>query len=215
MKLSKHVKCFDAFDHHYKIVQLDNDSYYLVDIRSILGKFFPFVSYFIPHKAYKISKEDYKKYRRKDHPSNDSSLKNDLFLAFIGSGIGAWLAELIPVYDLHSKFLLFLEILIPIIIANMLIHFLANKTGKINYKELENKYGELTLILIPDSIKVIGEMCFLNLVPLVAFYWIIEVIWSGSISFWWIAGLLEFSLAYFALYMVMYAWTDSGFLLEF
>ena len=97
----------------------------------------------------------------------------------------------------------------------MLIHFLANKTGKINYKELENKYSELTLILIPDSIKVIEEMCFLNLVPLVAFYWIIGVIWSGSISFWWIAGLLEFSLAYFALYMVMYAWTDSGFLLEF
>lgn len=125
------------------------------------------------------------------------------------------MAELIPVYDLHSKFLLFLETLIPIIIANMLIHFLANKTGKINYRELENKDSELTLILIPDSIKVIGEMCFLNLVPLVAFYWIIGVIWSGSISFWWIASLLVLSLAYFALYMVMYAWIDSGFLLEF
>ena len=142
MKLSKHVRCFDAFDSHYKIVQLDNDSYYLVDIsylvdiRSVLGKLFPFVNYFVPHKAYKINKNDYKKYRRKDHPSNDSYKKSDLFLAFIGSGIGAWLAELIPVYDLHSKFLLFLETLIPVIIANMLIHFFANKTGKINYREL-------------------------------------------------------------------------------
>lgn len=215
MKLSKHVRCFDAFDPHYKIVQLDNDSYYLVDIRSILGKIFPFVSYFIPHKAYKISKEDYKKYRRKDHPSNDSSLKNDLFSAFMCSGIGAGLAEIIPVYDLHSKFLLFLETLIPVIIANMLIHFLANKTGKINCKNLEHKYSKLMLILMPDSIKVISYMCFINLVPLVSFYWIIGIIWSGSISFWWIAGLLMFSLGYFAIYIVMYAWTDSGFLLEF
>lgn len=214
MKLNKHVRCVDAYDPHYRIVQLDNDSYYLIDIKSVLGKIFPFICYFIPHKAYKIGEEDYKKYRRKDHPSNDSSLKNDLFSAFMCSGIGAGLAEIIPVYDLHSKFLLFLEILIPIIIANMLIHFLANKTGKINYKELENKDRELTLILIPDSIKVIGKMCFLNLVPLVAFYWIIGVIWNGSISFWWIAGLLMFSLGYFALYMVMYAWTDSGILLE-
>ncbi|WP_283600765.1 DUF443 family protein [Ligilactobacillus aviarius] len=215
MKLSKHVKCFDAFDHHYKIVQLDNDSYYLVDIRSILGKIFPFISYFIPHKAYKISKEDYKKYRRKDHPSNDSSLKNDLFLAFIGSGIGAWLANLIPVYGLHSKFLLLLEILIPIIVANMLIHFLANKTGKINYRELENKDSKLTLILIPDDIKVICDMYFCVVFISLGMYWLIQIIWSGSINFWWIAGLLASSLAYFATYIVMYAWTDSGFLLEF
>lgn len=79
MKLSKHVRCFDAFDSHYKIVQLDNDSYYLVDIRSVLGKLFPFVNYFVPHKAYKINKSDYKKYRRKDHPSNDSSKKMIFF----------------------------------------------------------------------------------------------------------------------------------------
>lgn len=134
MKLSKHVRCFDAFDPHYKIVQLDNDSYYLVDIRSVLGKLFPFVNYFVPHKAYKINKSDYKKYRRKDHPSNDSSLKNDLFLAFIGSGIGAWLANIIPVYGLHSKFLLLLEILIPMIIANILIHFLRIKQVRLTVR---------------------------------------------------------------------------------
>lgn len=215
MKLSKHVRCFDAFDPHYKIVQLDNDSYYLVDIRSVLGKLFPFVNYFVPHKAYKINKNDYKKYRRKDHPSNDSSLKNDLFSAFMCSGIGAGLAEIIPVYDLHSKFLLFLETLIPVIIANMLIHFFANKTGKINYRELENKDRELTLILIPDDIKVIGNMYFCIVFILLGMYWVIQFIWSGSISFWWIAGLLMFSLGYFAIYIVMYAWTDSDFLLEF
>lgn len=215
MKLSKHVRCVDAYDPHYKIILLDDESYYLVDNRSILGKIFPFICYFIPHKAYKIGEEDYKKYRRKDHPSSDPSSKNNLFLAFIGSGIGAWLAESIPVYDLHSKFLLILEILIPIIIANMLIHFLANKTGKINYNELENKYSELTLILIPDDIKVIGDMYFCVVFISLGMYWLVQIIWSGSISFWWIAGLWAISLAYFALYMVMYAWTDSGILLEF